>query len=124
MSGEFVLYTNNHDLQYIMKQPKLKRKHAKWVEYLQIFTFVLKHISGQANKIADALNRRSLVFQEGKIQVLGFEFMEELYDQDSYFQEAFEACKNPVQYGRGKWVEFMIQDGLLFRNSQLCIPKC
>ena len=103
MSGEFVLYTDNHSLQYIMQQPKLNRKHAKWVEYLQSFTFVIKHISGQANKVADALSRRNLVVKECKIQVLGFEFMKELYDQDSDFQEAFEACKSPVQYDRGKW---------------------
>ena len=32
MSREFVLYTDNHALQYIMQQPKLNRKHAKWVE--------------------------------------------------------------------------------------------
>ena len=29
-----------------------------------------------------------------------------------------------MQYAIGKWEEFMIQDGLLFRNNQLCIPKC
>ena len=61
MSREFVLYIDNHSLQYIMKQPKLNRKHAKWVEYLQSLTFVLKHISGQANKVADALSKRNLV---------------------------------------------------------------
>ena len=124
MSGEFVLYFNNHALQYIMQQPKLNRKHAKWVEYLQSFTFVIKHIRGQANKVANALSRRNLVVQEGKIQVLVFESMKELYDQDSNFQEAFEAFKSLVHYDIGKWVEFMIQDGLLFRNNKLCIPKC
>ena len=50
--------------------------------------------------------------------------MKELYAQDSDFQEAYEACKSSVQYDRGKWTKFMIQDGLLFRNNQLCIPKC
>lgn len=29
--------------------------------------------------------------------------MKELYDQDSNFQEAFEACKSPLQYDKGKW---------------------
>ena len=43
---EFVLYFDNHALQYIMQQPKPNLKHAKWVEFLQRFTFVLKHISG------------------------------------------------------------------------------
>ena len=86
-----------------MQQPKLNRKHVKWVEYLQSFIFVIKHICGQDNKVADALRRRNLVAQEGNIHASGFEFMKELYDQDSNFQEAFEACKSPVQYGRGKW---------------------
>ena len=50
--------------------------------------------------------------------------LKELYDQDSDFQEAFEACKSPVQCDIGKWTKYMIQDSLFFRNSQLCIPKC
>ena len=66
------------------------------MEYLQSFTFVIKHISGQSNKVADALNRISLVIQECKVQILGFEFMKELYAQDSDFQEAYESYKNPV----------------------------
>ena len=67
------------------------------------FTFVINQISGKANKEVDVLSRRSLVIQECKVQILGFEFMKELYAQDSYFQEAYEAYKNPVQYDRGKW---------------------
>ena len=46
MPREFVLYSGNHALQYIMQQPKLNLKHVKWVEFLQRFTFLLKHISG------------------------------------------------------------------------------
>ena len=30
-------------------EEKLNQKHAKWVEYMQNFTFVIKHISGTAN---------------------------------------------------------------------------
>ena len=64
---------------------------------------MIKHISGQANKVEDALSRRSLVVQECKIQILGFEFMKELYAQDFDFQESFEACRSLIQYDRGKW---------------------
>ena len=31
---EFVLYSDNHALQFINNQPKLNQKHGKWVEYL------------------------------------------------------------------------------------------
>ena len=73
MPREFVLYSDNHALQYIMQQPKLNLKHVKWVEFLQRFTFPLKHISGQSNRVADALGRILLIMQENQIQVLGFE---------------------------------------------------
>jgi hypothetical protein len=46
----FVLYSDNHALQFVSQQEKLNQKHAKWVEYMKNFTFVIKHISGTANK--------------------------------------------------------------------------
>ena len=64
MPREFMLYSDNHALQYIMQQPKLNLKHVKWVEFLQRFNFVLKHISGHSNKVVDALSRRLLIMQE------------------------------------------------------------
>jgi hypothetical protein len=58
---EFVLYIDNHALQFVSQQEKLNQKHAKWVEYMHKFTFVIKHISGIANKVDDALNRKCLL---------------------------------------------------------------
>jgi hypothetical protein len=48
---EFVLYSDNHALQFVTQQEKLNQRHVKWVEYMQNFTFVIKHISGTANKV-------------------------------------------------------------------------
>ena len=50
---------------------------------------MLKHITGQSNKVADALSRRNVLFQESQIQVLGFDFLKELYETDPDFKEAF-----------------------------------
>ena len=61
MPREFVLFSDNHALQYIMQHPKLNQNHVKWVEMLQRFTFVLKHISGKSNRVVDALSRRQLI---------------------------------------------------------------
>ena len=79
LGNEFVLFSDNSALQYVMQQHKLSHKHAKWIEYLQSFTFTLKHISGQANKVVDALSRRALLLQESSIQVMEFEHLKDLY---------------------------------------------
>ena len=36
----------------------------------------------------------------------------------------FEACKNLVLLDRSKWLDYFLQEGLLFKKSQLCIPNC
>jgi hypothetical protein len=58
---EFVLYSDNHALQFVNQQEKLNQRHAKWVEYMQNFTFVIKHIFGTANKFAHALSKKCLL---------------------------------------------------------------
>ena len=83
---------------------------------------MLKHISGQANKVADALSRRSLLLQESTMQVLGFEHLRDLYQIDSYFKEAYEACQNPLLRNNIQWLDYKLQEGLFFRGGQLCIP--
>ena len=61
----------------------------KWVEYLQSFTFVIKHKSGVTNRVVDALRRRHSLLTEMKIEVLGFDEMKELYDTDPDFSEVW-----------------------------------
>lgn len=94
-----MLFSDNSTLQYVMHQQKLNHKHAKCVEYLQSFNFVLEHISGQANKVADALSSKVLLLQESTIQVLGFEHLRDLYQMDTDFREAYDACQNPLVRG-------------------------
>jgi hypothetical protein len=61
VSHGFVLYSDNQALQFITRQETLNHRHAKWVEFMQNFTFVIKHIAGNANKVADTLSRRCLI---------------------------------------------------------------
>jgi hypothetical protein len=93
---EFFLYSDNHALQFVTRQDKLNQKHAKWVEYMQNFTFVTKHISGTANKVADALSRKCLLMQEFRVKTLGFDNLKEMYRDDPNFKEAYEASENPI----------------------------
>ena len=68
---EFVLYTDHQALQYLNSQGKLNQRHLKWVEFLQSYTFVLKHRSRKSNRVADALSRRHLLLTWMQIEVVG-----------------------------------------------------
>jgi hypothetical protein len=91
---------------------------------MQNFTFVIKHISGTANKVVDALSRKCLLLQEFKVRTLGFDYLKDMYADDSEFKEVYEAAENLVLRDRSQWIEYVIQEGLLFKGNQLCIPNC
>jgi hypothetical protein len=58
------------------------------------------------------------------VNTLGFEHLKDMYHDDVDFKEAYQACANIVLRDRSQWTKYMIQEGLLFRGHQLCIPKC
>ena len=91
---------------------------------MQNFTFALKHISGKTNKVVYALSRRCLILQECQVTVLEFDHLKEMYKDDLEFKEIYEACENLVSRDKSHWAESMLQEGLLFKGSQLCIPRC
>ena len=47
---EFVLYSDHDALRYLNSQKKLNHRHGHWVEYLQAYSFVLKHKSRIENR--------------------------------------------------------------------------
>ena len=105
MPKEFVLYSDNHALQFINSQPKLNQKDDKWVDFLQKFTFVIKHTSGKSNKVVDALSRVSLILQEIKISSLGFKSLTNMYKEDVDFKDIYTACENLVSHNRNQWLD-------------------
>jgi hypothetical protein len=66
---EFVLYFDHNDLCYLNSQKKLNHKHGHWAEYLQEYSFVLKHKSGIENKVADALSCRVTLLSGMSVEV-------------------------------------------------------
>jgi hypothetical protein len=88
------------------------------------FTFVIKHIFGNANKVVVALSRRCLILQEFQVKALRFEHLKEMYHDDLDFKEAYEASVNLMLRDRSQWTKYLIQYRLMFKGCQLCIQKC
>ncbi|KAJ0589753.1 putative nucleotidyltransferase, Ribonuclease H [Helianthus annuus] len=118
LPGEFVLYSDHQALRFINGQHKLNARHAKWVEYLQDFSFVIKHKAGANNTVADALSRRRALVTSLKVQVEGFDIFRHLYQDDPDFSEAWVGCQNATS------TEYIIHDGFLFQGCRLCVPRC
>ena len=43
---EFVIHTNHQSLKHLKGQGKLSRRHAKWVEFIETFPYVIKYKQG------------------------------------------------------------------------------
>ena len=85
MPKEFVLFTDHIALKYVNTQKKLNSRHAKWVSFLQGYTFVLKHKSGKQNQVADALSRHIILLTTMENQLNGFVVLKDLYVIDNNF---------------------------------------
>ena len=90
---------------------------------MQRYTFVLKHRSKRFNRVVYALSRRHLLLTKMQVEVVGFDELKNLYPKDPNFAETWKACKEPVTLDRTRWLDYMIQDGMLFKGNQLCIPR-
>ncbi|KAE8702634.1 putative CCCH-type zinc finger family protein [Hibiscus syriacus] len=115
---EFILFTDHEALKYINGQHKLSRRHAKWVAYLQEFTFTLRHHAGSLNRIAYALSRRTLLLTTMSTKVAGFETFTDMYAADPSFGMIFQ------EVTEGHRHDFVLHNGYLFRGLQLYIPDC
>ncbi|KAJ9563965.1 hypothetical protein OSB04_009125 [Centaurea solstitialis] len=114
---QFVLHSDHQALKHINGQSKLNPRHAKWVEFLRSFIFVSKYKTGSSNIVADALSKRYAMLNVLGERVLGFSFIKELYLDDPDFSKVFQDCKERA------CGSYFIQDGFLFKNNKLCIPK-
>ncbi|KAL2223824.1 UNVERIFIED_CONTAM: Transposon Ty3-I Gag-Pol polyprotein, partial [Sesamum indicum] len=82
---EFVIHSDHEALKYIKSQSKLSRRHAKWVEFIESFPYVIKHKKGKENIVADALSRRYVLLSIMDAKILGFELIKDLYANDVDF---------------------------------------
>ncbi|PON61866.1 hypothetical protein PanWU01x14_142840, partial [Parasponia andersonii] len=115
---KFILYSDHHSLQFLNSHKNLSRMHVRWVMFLQKFTFVFKHKDGSLNRVADALSRRASLLVVVQTDIIGLEYLKDLYSSDEDFATIWSKCANNESTG-----EFIIQHGYLFKSNQLCIPK-
>jgi hypothetical protein len=50
------MHSDHESLKYLRSQNNLNRRHDKWVEFIESFSYIIKHKKGKDNMIADALS--------------------------------------------------------------------
>ena len=51
--------TNNKGLKYMLDQPNLNARKARWLAFPSEYDFKIQHSKGKENKVADALSRNA-----------------------------------------------------------------
>lgn len=115
---EFILFTDHDALQHLDSQEKVSSRHARWIAYLQQFTFYICHQPGKLNRVADALSRRHTLLSTMHTFVVGFATFAELYATDPFFAHIL----HDVQLGIA--FDYTLDDGFLFKDLRICVPEC
>ena len=117
LSKEFVIHSDHESLKFLKSQGKLNKRHARWVEFLEQFPYVIKHKQGKANIVADALSRRHSLLSILETKFLSFDHIKELYPRDVDFSSILSECH------QGAYKDFYLLNQYLFKGKRLCIPQ-
>ena len=116
---EFVIHTDHESLKHLKGQQSLNRRHAKWVEFIEMFPYMIRYKQGKENVVADALSRRYTLLSSLSAKLLGFEHIRELYASDVDFSDIFMTCDTGASRD-----DYFVFRGFLFKKDKLCIPRC
>ena len=90
---EFVIHTDHESLKHLKGQHKLNKRHARWMEFVETFPYVIRYKQGKENIVADALSRRYVLISTMDAKLLGFEHIKELYPLDQDFSNEYACCE-------------------------------
>ena len=89
---EFVIYTDHESLKHLKGQGKLNQRHARWLEYIETFPYVIRYKQGKENIVTDTLSRRYVLLTSMSAKMLGFEYVKDMYADDTDFSDVYKAC--------------------------------
>ncbi|GBG59593.1 hypothetical protein CBR_g49853 [Chara braunii] len=131
----FTVLTDNSVLAAFQTKPKLTPRQARWWRDLTEFDFTIKKITGESNRVADALSRRpDLQCDDRQLSAISFPVIHPAFLDE--YQSAYPQCSEfqPIyaDLQAGKTVPNFQLDpsGLLYwlgrqgnRTPRLCVPS-
>ena len=71
---------DNKGLKYLLDQPNLNARQARWLAFLSEYDFEIQHIKGKENKVADALSRNAKLNFAATISTYASDLNEQLVE--------------------------------------------
>ena len=109
-----MIHTDHESLKHLKGQGKLNRRHARWMEFIETFPYVICYKQGKENVVVDALLHRYVRLSTLDAKLLGFEHIKDLYAGDPDFASVF------IAYEEGAFNKFYRHEGFLFREKIMC----
>ena len=104
-------------MKHIRSQVKLNRRHARWVEFIESFPYIIKHKREKTTLLLMHYRDVTPCYLNLTSIFFGLETIKQQYVHDAEFKDVLLNCKE----GR-TWNKFVLNDGFVFRANKLCIP--
>ena len=112
-------FFDHQALRYLNSQNKLNARHAKWDKFLNEYSFVINYRAGIENKAIDALSRLTITLHRMSAHVIVFDTLKDEYSTCPDFSIIYDEVSN---VNRHEYVDFLVENGYLFKVIKLCIP--
>ncbi|KAF3621972.1 hypothetical protein FXO37_32515 [Capsicum annuum] len=115
---------DHESLKNLQAQDKLNKRHAKWIEFLKTFPYIIQYKKGKDNVVADALFRKHVIVSTLSSKLMEFESLNSLFPEDPYFapifreDEAMGRERRPLDSS-----PYIVFDGFLFWGRRLCVSS-
>ena len=146
---KFEIYTDHKSLKYLFSQKELNMRQRRWIELLKDYDCEILYHPGKANKVADALSRKSTQMV-AQMMVKEWTLLEAARDSEFRFdmsslssviatlriepeivqrikilqQTDLEISKMREETLEGKRSDFQVsEDGVLKFHGRLCVPN-
>jgi len=100
-----------------MLKNKLNKRHAKSVDFIEQFPYVIKHKQDKSNVVEDAPSRRHTFLNVLDTQYLGFDHIKKIYKDDPDFSLISQECS------KGGHKDFSYMMAFSLKEKDFVCPK-
>jgi len=88
-----VIHTDHQIFRHLKNQGKMNCRHVELVEFIETYSHVIKYKQNTKNIIANVLSQMYVILNTLNTRLLGFEYVKELYPDDTDFSDIYFQCE-------------------------------